>query len=252
MCETRCQHEGEPLCSCVPLDRGNAIELATHISENMEQIEWSLTYNTLERIEPYRLCMVGRCHICGGRLCAEQKPFESDSTDDFLSAAYWHLYHFHLALMQPLPRATFRDRFVEMFRKENRAAVETWLARPEHQSIRTLLRKRAASIYTIVHSWGDADLGEFPPASGMASFPLKEEARKELAELVAEEKENIEIPFSAEEYREEYGEDFWEAYRDGYAAGWFTRYEIVESPLYEETEVKKGGAANDGAKADLL
>lgn len=33
-------------------------------------------------------------------------------------------------------------------------------------------------------------------------------------------------------YREEYGDDFWEAYCDDYAAGWFTRYEIIESPLF--------------------
>ena len=46
------------------------------------------------------------------------------------------------------------------------------------------------------------------------------------------EKEDMEIPFSEEEYREDWGDDFWEAYQDGYAAGWFTRYEILESPLY--------------------
>ena len=33
-----------------------------------------------------------------------------------------------------------------------------------------------------------------------------------------------------------YGNDFWEAYRDGYAAGWFTRYEIIESPLFMDKE----------------
>lgn len=41
-------------------------------------------------------------------------------------------------------------------------------------------------------------------------------------------------------------------YRDGYAAGWFTRYEIIESPLYAENIEEKGGAADDAAKTDLL
>ena len=86
----------------------------------------------------------------------------------------------------------------------------------------------------------------------MAAFTVKEEARKELARLVTEEKENRTIPFPTEEYCEEYGEDFWEAYRDGYAAGWFTRYEIIESPLYAENIEEKGGAADDAAKTDLL
>jgi hypothetical protein len=85
----------------------------------------------------------------------------------------------------------------------------------------------------------------------MAAFTVKEEARKKLARLVTEEKENRTIPFPTEEYCEEYGEYFWEAYRDGYAAGWFTRYEIIESPLYAENIEEKGGAADDAAKTDL-
>ena len=36
-----------------------------------------------------------------------------------------------------------------------------------------------------------------------------------------------------------------------YAAGWFTRYEIIESPLYAENIEEKGGAADDAAKTDL-
>ena len=40
------------------------------------------------------------------------------------------------------------------------------------------------------------------------------------------------FPYDEELYREEYGDDFWEAYCDNYAAGWFTRYEIIESPLF--------------------
>ena len=69
---------------------------------------------------------------------------------------------------------------------------------------------------------------------GMATFTVEKAARNELERLVAAEKENMEIPFSKDQYREEYGDDFWEAYQDGYAAGWFTRYDIIESPLYEE------------------
>ena len=95
------------------------------------------------------------------------------------------------------------------------------------------------------------DQGEFPSPSGVATFTDREKARAELNRLVTEEKENMEIPFSKELYREEYGNDFWEAYRDGYAAGWFTRYEIIESPLYAENIEEKGGAADDAAKTDL-
>ena len=181
----------------------------------------------------------------------EQRPVEADSTDGFLAAVYRHLYHFHRSIGQDLPRAAFRTKFVEMFRKEDRAAVEDWLSMPENQSIHTMICGNAKRAYTIVHSWADADQGNFPAPEGMAAFTVKEVARKELARLVAEEKENRTIPFPTEEYCEEYGGDFWEAYRDGYAAGWFTRYEIIESPLYAENIEEKGGAADDAAKTDL-
>ena len=249
MCErTYCRHEHERLCSCPPVTCRDALGMAAHLAENMEQVQWSLTYNSLKEIKPYQLCLVGKCRICGGRLCMEQRPVEADSTDGFLAAVYRHLYHFHRSIGQCLPRAAFRTKFVEMFRKEDRAAVEDWLSRLENQSIHTMICGNAKRAYTIVHSWADADQGNFPAPEGMAAFTVKEEARKELARLVTEEKENRTIPFPTEEYCEEYGEDFWEAYRDGYAAGWFTRYEIIESPLYAENIEEKGGAADDAAK----
>ena len=208
MCErTYCRHEHERLCSCPPVTCRDALGMAAHLAENMEQVQWSLTYNSLKDIKPYQLCLVGKCRICGGRLCMEQRPVEADSTDGFLAAVYRHLYHFHRSIGQCLPRAAFRTKFVEMFRKEDRAAVEDWLSMPENQSIHAMICGNAKRVYTIVHSWADADQGNFPAPEGMAAFTVKEEARKELARLVTEEKENRTIPFPTEEYCEEYGED---------------------------------------------
>lgn len=235
MCEERhCHHEQNALCACGPVQSGDSFRMAVHLAENMTDVDWHLTYKRLVDIKPYQLCLVGKCRICGGRLCIEQKPFGIITTDDFLAAAYRHLYQFHHNLAQPLSRADFRAKFVEMFRKEDRISVEEWLARPENQSVHTMYRKSVKKAYTIVHSWADADQGEFPAPTGMATFTVEAAARKELERLVAEEKENTKIPFSREQYREEYGDNFWEAYRDGYAAGWFTRYDIITSPIYED------------------
>ena len=68
--------------------------------------------------------------------------------------------------------------------------------------------------------------------TGAKKADFIEEKKAELKK----EKEELDIPFDSEEYREEYSDDFWEAYRDGYAAGWFTRYEIIESPLFMDKE----------------
>ena len=70
MCErTYCRHEHERLCSCPPVTCRDALGMAAHLAENMEQVQWSLTYNSLKDIKPYQLCLVGKCRICGGRGC---------------------------------------------------------------------------------------------------------------------------------------------------------------------------------------
>lgn len=233
MCDERyCRHDVGELCSCDPVRSGNAVWMIFHLADRIMDVEWRLSYHDLKEIEPYQLCIIGKCRNCGGRLCLEQKPVGHLTTDDFLAAAYRCLHQFHQSIGQPMPRAEFRSKFVEMFRQEDRADVENWLA--ENPLVRPMGFASAGNIYTIVHTWADADQGEFPTPAGMASFTDEQEAQGELERLVAEEKENMEMTFSGEEYCEECGDAFWEAYRDGYAAGWFTRYEVVKSPLYQK------------------
>lgn len=56
MCErTYCRHEHERLCSCPPVTCRDALGMAAHLAENMEQVQWSLTYNSLKDIKPYQL-----------------------------------------------------------------------------------------------------------------------------------------------------------------------------------------------------
>ena len=101
MCdEKHCNHGQEALCSCAPVQGGDPFRMAVHLAENMSDVDWRLTYNSLKDINPYQLCMVGKCRVCGGRLCIEQKPFGIITTDDFFAAAYRHLYQFHHNLAQ--------------------------------------------------------------------------------------------------------------------------------------------------------
>lgn len=56
MCErTYCRHEHERLCSCPPVTCRDALGMAVHLAENMEKVQWSLTYNSLKEIKPYQL-----------------------------------------------------------------------------------------------------------------------------------------------------------------------------------------------------
>lgn len=237
MCEEKhCKHGQEALCSCTPVVFGDVFQMALHLAENMTDVDWCLTYNSLIDVNPYQLCVVGKCRICGGRLCMEQKPFGGITTDDFLAAAYRHLYQLHKSLGQPLSSEEFRTKFVEMFRKENRCAVETWLSRSENRSVHTMYRRSRKKVYTIVHSQANAEKADFPAPEGRGSYLSLKRARSEMANMVELEKEDMQFPFEKELYCEDRDNDFWEATCDGYAAGWFTRYEIIESPLYTEKE----------------
>ena len=90
--------------------------------------------------------------------------------------------------------------------------------------------------YTIVHTAAYADRGVFPASDAIATFFDKALAEKRLRELVEKEKDEMSFPYNESFYCEEYGCQFWEAYCKDYAAGWFIRYEILESPLHEDAK----------------
>ena len=237
MCDAKkCRHERRDLCSCRPVQKGNVIELAAHMAANMKDVEWELDYKSLETVMYGRLCLVGKCKVCGGRLCIEQKPFDARTTDDFLLAAYHRLDQFHHNVAPALPDEEFRKRFVEMFRADDASVIREWLSRPENQSVQAMHRRSGKTIYTVVHTWANADKADFAAPEGLFSCTDPARAQRELKRLAEQEKEEMQFPFEEQLYREEYDDTFWEAYCDGYAAGWFTRYEIIESPLYMGSE----------------
>lgn len=142
MCdEKHCQRDGIEMCSCGPIKSGDTFLMTIHLAENITDVSWRLTYKSLKEIHPYRLCMVGVCKSCGGRLCIEHKPFDTVTTEEFLEAAYQHLYQFRHNMDKPLSREDIRVKFVEMFRKEDQPFVEEWLAKPENSDMAWMYRR---------------------------------------------------------------------------------------------------------------
>ena len=144
MCETRsCPHEADALCTCrALLERDNdIIGLLTHIHENMTDVEWELDYTDLSRPEKRRLCLVGKCRICGGRLCQELDASDELAGDDFLAAIYRHLYQVHNAGGRYMPSWEFRARFIHMFLAPDQSFIRGWLDRPENQHIFRMYRR---------------------------------------------------------------------------------------------------------------
>lgn len=143
MCERRnCRHNAADLCTCTPVKERaeNIFLLIQHVAANMENVEWELDYTDLNRPERRRLCQVGVCRVCGGRLCHEMDASDALAGDDFLAALYRHLYQVHNANGQYM----FRERFIRLFHAQDQPFVQSWLERPENKSVHTMYRRSAA------------------------------------------------------------------------------------------------------------
>lgn len=252
MCETRsCPHEADALCTCRALKERDKdiIGLLTHIHENMKDVEWELDYTDLSRPEKRRLCLVGKCRVCGGRLCQELDASGELAGDDFLAAIYRHLYQVHNAGGRYMPSREFRARFIRMFLEPDQLFIREWFDRPENQQIFQMYRRSVnpapqeeeagVTVYTIVRTGVDVDCGVFPEPAAEGSFFSLLRAKEELQKLICAEKETLDGRYDCEEQ----DENHWEMYQDGNAAALFSRLEILPSKLTL--------AANDAAQKVL-
>ena len=233
MCEkNHCSRTTEDLCTCIDWQNSDLIRTVTHLAENITDIDWDLDYKELADVQGHRLCLVGRCKKCGGRLCISQTPKIKASPEQILSALDDSIGQAYRALKVNLQPEEYYDKFAEMFHEEDRPVVDKWVMHRRCYSPYLKGYEHSKPAYMIVHTSANADKGIFPGPEGLETFLCKDRAILRLRELVEMEKEEMTFPYDEELYREEYGDDFWEAYCDNYAAGWFTRYEIIESPLF--------------------
>ena len=83
-----CERE-DMLCTCVDWGKDDLAARIHHIICNFEFTGFGLEYTTLERPEGRRLCRIGRCRVCGKRLCyGDDLP--AQSTPDDLLADIFH------------------------------------------------------------------------------------------------------------------------------------------------------------------
>ena len=254
MCDKKqCPHSRKEMCSCIPVkskDAEDLIKSICHLTEYLIDPVWEFEHTTLDKPEERRLCIIGRCAICGKQLCTGLHVDASLFGDDLLAALYRHLYQFHSGRGCSLRCEVFREKFLLMFPEEEQRRIHDWLNKPENTSVWRMWRRRAEPveekkplIYTIIHTSVDADRGSFPSPSAEGSYCTKEAADEAMWKLVAEEKENRDFHCDVESYAEEHGEDYWECYEKGYAAANFSRFDIVTSVLHHShSEDSEGGA----------
>ena len=222
MCEkNHCSRTPEDICTCMDWQNDDLIRTVTHLAENITDIDWELDYKDLADVQGHRLCLIGRCKKCGGRLCISQTPKIKVSPEQILSALDDSIGQAYSALKVNLQPEEYYDKFAEMFHEEDRPVVDKWVMHQRCYSPYLKGYKHSRPAYMIVHTSADADKGNFPDPEGLETFLCKDRAILRLRELVEMEKEEMTFPYDEELYREEYGDDFWEACCDNYAAGWF-------------------------------
>ena len=158
-----CQKKDQ-LCRCIDWpDEDFDVEI-DHFIRNFEFLHVELEYASLDAREPVRVCRIGRCRVCGGRMCdgttlpPEKTVRELMPTICLLAGLAFQQFGY------PLPAGTssFREVFPTLFHEEDQAFAKQWLSEPEgwHLMARARRKRRTFSM-----SWpGD------PPLSLSASI----------------------------------------------------------------------------------
>ena len=217
-CGSECSHH-EQICTCEANTPENIVQVVTNLLAMIMAPQWELSYTSLDRPGPHRLCVVGKCRRCGGRLCYGIKVEDHLAGPQLLEAMYQGLKVFHSSNDRlSLGRDLFDARFLAMFHALDMMTVRNWLK-----------ARQTPRIYTILQTSVDADRCSFPPPTTSGSYLSLAKARERMAELMEEEEEHLDSRYD----RVSREDDVWEAYQDGYAAACCSRIEIVTSDLMD-------------------
>lgn len=121
----------EPLCRCINWgDEDFDVEI-DHLIRNFEFLRFDLEYDALELGKPVRFCEIGRCRICGGRICVGSTWLAAKSTDDLMDMIYRRTVQ-HIG-SRPLPTGinSYQEMFPLLFHEEDREFARGWLERHE-------------------------------------------------------------------------------------------------------------------------
>lgn len=127
----------EPLCRCIDWkDEDFDVEI-DHLIRNFEFLRFDLEYVALEPGKTVWFCEIGRCRVCGGRMCVGSTWPAAESTDELMAMIYrrtnWHLQNSN----RPLPAGvnSYQEMFPLLFHEADREFARAWLSRLEKQDI---------------------------------------------------------------------------------------------------------------------
>lgn len=132
MMKESCRNQ-PPLCRCIRWGDEDFDVEVDHLIHNFEFLRLELEYDTLAPGAVWRLCQIGRCRRCGGRLCIGTHMTARDTLEDTLASI-------HLLVGQRWQRRTgtcsgrnkdFQELFIRLFHEDDRQIVQDWLAQQQ-------------------------------------------------------------------------------------------------------------------------
>jgi len=123
----------EPLCGCINWQQDDLAARIHHIICNFEFTGFHLEYATLKSVKDVRLCRIGRCRVCGKRLCYGGGLPAQSTPDDLLAEIFRRTFQMWLDSKEhQLGSADcFTDLFLALFHEGDREFVREWL---EHRA----------------------------------------------------------------------------------------------------------------------
>ena len=101
-----------------------------HLIANMTDEAWEWDCNGLNCPGDRRLCLVGVCSKCGGRLCINVGASNELTGNDFVADTYRYLRQLYRSNWRRMSDQEFWERFIRLFREQDRPLVSnlrTWL-----------------------------------------------------------------------------------------------------------------------------
>lgn len=114
-----------PLCQCIDWGTADFIVWFNHIIRNFDFLGFELEYQTLDGGTGCRLCEIGRCRVCGKRMCIGGKLLPQDTADHLVEEVYRQMMQMWKGFSELLPEREkrFEDTFVSLFHECDREHV---------------------------------------------------------------------------------------------------------------------------------
>ena len=130
--QERCNNQA-PLCQCVDWHEGDLSVQINHIIDHFEFVGFELQDTDLEPEDAPRLCKIGRCRLCGRRLCLGVRLTRGGQTQDFIQQIYTWMRQVWNEDKDPLPPGveSLDDMFLSLFQGKDRETASRFLSAPK-------------------------------------------------------------------------------------------------------------------------